>query len=172
MADENATNGTDLCPCGSGMAYADCCEGIIRGTAKAATAEQLMRARYTAYVKHEIDFIINTCESGEDIAKIDRKATEDWSRNSVWHGLKILRTEKGGEGDDEGVVEFEAEYTSKRMKDTHHEVATFKRVAGEWLYSQGAVKAQTVVREGRKIGRNEPCPCGSGKKYKNCCGRA
>ncbi|RKY38657.1 MAG: preprotein translocase subunit SecA, partial [Candidatus Omnitrophota bacterium] len=26
-------------------------------------------------------------------------------------------------------------------------------------------------REGRKIGRNEPCPCGSGKKYKRCCGR-
>lgn len=28
---------------------------------------------------------------------------------------------------------------------------------------------QSVVRTGRKIGRNEPCPCGSGKKYKNCC---
>ena len=32
-------------------------------------------------------------------------------------------------------------------------------------------KSHTYVREGRKIGRNEPCPCGSGKKYKNCCGR-
>ena len=30
---------------------------------------------------------------------------------------------------------------------------------------------QPVTRQGRKIGRNEPCPCGSGKKYKQCCGR-
>ena len=33
-------------------------------------------------------------------------------------------------------------------------------------------KAETFVRSGRKVGRNEPCPCGSGKKYKHCCGRA
>ena len=31
--------------------------------------------------------------------------------------------------------------------------------------------SQTVLNEGPKIGRNDPCPCGSGKKYKNCCGR-
>ena len=31
--------------------------------------------------------------------------------------------------------------------------------------------SQTVVNEGPKIGRNDPCPCGSGKKYKNCCGK-
>ena len=30
---------------------------------------------------------------------------------------------------------------------------------------------QTIVNDGPKIGRNDPCPCGSGKKYKNCCGR-
>ena len=30
---------------------------------------------------------------------------------------------------------------------------------------------RTVVNEGPKIGRNDPCPCGSGKKYKNCCGK-
>jgi len=28
------------------------------------------------------------------------------------------------------------------------------------------------VRSGEKVGRNDPCPCGSGKKYKKCCGRA
>ncbi|MDO5724934.1 MAG: preprotein translocase subunit SecA [Tissierellia bacterium] len=33
------------------------------------------------------------------------------------------------------------------------------------------VKRQPIRRKGKKIGRNEPCPCGSGKKYKNCCGR-
>ena len=93
----------DLCPCGSGKTYGECCEPVIKGTSKAATAEALMRARYTSYVKQEIDFIINSCEEGEKIAEIDRKATEEWSKKSTWHGLRILRTEKGGENDEEGV---------------------------------------------------------------------
>ncbi|MBQ2315416.1 MAG: YchJ family protein [Treponema sp.] len=161
---------TDVCPCGSGKKYADCCEAIIKGTIKAPTAEALMRARYTAYVKHEIDFIINSCEKGEKIAEIDRKATEDWSKNSTWHGLKILRTEPGKEPDTE-IVEFEATYTQKGIRDVHHEIGGFKKINGEWFYSEGLIRPTTVVREGRKVGRNEPCPCGSGKKYKNCCGK-
>ncbi|MBQ3670795.1 MAG: YchJ family protein [Treponema sp.] len=161
----------NLCPCGSGLAYADCCEGIIKGTTKAPTAERLMRARYSAYEKQEIDFIINSCEEGEKIAEIDKKATEEWSKTSTWHGLKILRTEKGGENDEEGLVEFEATYTDKKgFRDIHHEIGLFKKINGEWMYSVGNVKPMTVVREGAKIGRNDPCPCGSGKKYKKCCG--
>ena len=161
----------DLCPCGSGKNYSDCCEPIIKGTTKAPTAEALMRARYTSYVKHEIDFTINSCEKGDKIAEIDRKATEDWSNKSTWHGLKILRTEKGTENDDEGIVEFEATYTSDGMRDIHHEIGGFRKVDGQWFYSEGMMRPTTVVREGRKIGRNEPCPCGSGKKYKQCCGK-
>lgn len=160
-----------LCPCGSGKLYSECCEPIIRDSTKAETAEHLMRARYSAYVKQEIDFLLDSCEKGEKIAEPDRKSTEDWSKNSTWHGLKILRTEKGGANDSEGVVEFEAIYTQKGRRDTHHETANFKKINGSWLYSTGRIKTMTVVREGRKIGRNEPCPCGSGKKYKNCCGR-
>lgn len=162
---------TDACPCGSGKSYKDCCGPILSGAAKAQTAEALMRARYTAYVVHNIDFIINTCETGEKIAEIDKKATENWSRNSTWHGLQILRTEKGTESDEEGIVEFEATYTQKGIRDIHHEIGGFKKINGEWLYSEGLMRPTTVVREGRKIGRNEPCPCGSGKKYKQCCGK-
>ena len=161
----------ELCPCGSGKKYSECCEPVIKGTVHAETAEQLMRARYSAYVKQEIDFIVKSCEEGDKIASIDLKATEDWSKNSIWHGLEILHTEKGTEKDDEGIVEFTATYTKKGIRDVHHETADFKKVNGEWLYYTGNVKPETVVREGRKIGRNEPCPCGSGKKYKNCCGR-
>ena len=160
-----------LCPCGSGKSYGECCEPIIKGSKKAPTAESLMRARYTAYEKHEIDFIINTCEQGDKIAEIDRKATEDWSKNSTWHGLKVLRAEKGGESDEEGIVEFEATYSQHHTRDVHHETAYFKKVDGNWMYSYGAMTPTTVVRETPKVGRNEPCPCGSGKKYKNCCGK-
>lgn len=159
------------CPCGSGKKYGECCKPIIEGTSKAKTAQELMRARYTSYVVGAIDFIINTCDKGKDMPDIDRKATEDWSRESAWHGLTILRTEKGGENDEDGIVEFEADYTLHGMRDKHHETASFKKVNGNWLYESGALKTTTVVRDGKKIGRNDPCPCGSGKKYKKCCGR-
>ena len=161
----------EFCHSGSGKKYNECCEPIIKGTIKAPTAESLMRARYTSYVVHEIDFIISSCEEGEGIADIDKQATEDWSRQSTWHGLKILSTEKGTESDDEGVVEFTADYTLKQMRDVHHEIAGFKKINGEWKYVAGNIITTTVKREGRKVGRNEPCPCGSGKKYKQCCGR-
>ena len=159
------------CPCGSGKKYSECCEPIIKGTAKAPTAESLMRARYSAYVTHEIDFIIASCEEGEGIADIDKEATREWSEQSQWNGLTILNTEKGGENDEEGVVEFTADYTLKQMHDVHHEIAGFKKFDGEWKYVAGNIITTTVKREGAKIGRNDPCPCGSGKKYKKCCGK-
>jgi SEC-C motif-containing protein len=165
----------ELCPCGSGKPYADCCSPIIYKKASAKTAEALMRARYSAYAKHEVAFIIDSCEKYEGDPKkgndIDFEATRAWSEESTWHGLKILHTEKGAENDTEGTVEFEATYTRKGLRDIHHETAQFKKADGAWIYSSGKIKAMTVVREGKKVGRNEPCPCGSGKKYKQCCGR-
>ena len=165
------SNANLVCPCGSNKPYSECCEPIIKGTCLAQTAEALMRARYAAYEKHEIDFIVDTCEVTGSERDIDRNATKIWSEESDWHGLTIIRTEKGGPEDTEGIVEFEAVYTRKGLRDIHHEVGLFKKIDGKWLYSSGALKPMTIVREGRKIGRNEPCPCGSGKKYKVCCGR-
>ena len=40
-----------------------------------------------------------------------------------------------------------------------------------WYWQAIINKPQTVRREGEKVGRNNPCPCGSGKKYKACCGK-
>lgn len=162
---------TTICPCGSSKDYTACCEPIIRGTNPALTAEDLMRARYSAYVKQEIDFIVDSCEATNGERDIDLKATKSWSEDSTWYGLKILRTEKGGAEDEEGLVEFQATYSRKGLKDVHHEIGYFKKIDGRWLYSTGNLKTTTIVREGRKVGRNEPCPCGSGKKYKACCGR-
>ena len=160
----------NLCPCGSGKTYAECCEPIIKGKTKAPSAEACMRARYSSYVKHEIDYIISSCIEGEEVGEIDRKATEDWSKQSQWNGLKIIRTDKG-EKDNEQVVEFEADYTLHKMHDVHHEISLFRQVDGDWKYVAGNVIPTTVKRVGAKVGRNDPCPCGSGKKYKQCCGR-
>ena len=160
-----------LCPCGSGKAYSDCCESIISGKKLAPTAEALMRARYSAYVKHEIDFIAESCVRREGENDIDMEETRRWSEESQWLGLKIHSVKQGGPSDEEGLVEFSATYTRNNMKDEHREIAGFKKVDGKWLYAEGNLATTTVVRASPKVGRNDPCTCGSGKKYKHCCGK-
>jgi SEC-C motif-containing protein len=162
---------TKPCPCGSGRPYAECCEPYITGAQTPPTAEALMRSRYSAYAEHAVDYIIDTCtKNGKD--DIDLKQTRDWSEQSRWLGLKIISVEKGGPADTEGTVEFEAVYEREGLKDVHHERGRFKKERDRWFYENGEVAPQTIVRSGPKIGRNDPCPCGSGKKYKYCHGKA
>jgi SEC-C motif-containing protein len=129
-----------------------------------------MRSRYTAYAVHAIDYIIDTCVA-DGRTDIDRRETQAWSEQSTWLGLKIVSVEKGGAGDSEGTVEFEAAYERQGLRDLHREKARFTRQGGRWMYAEGSVAPVTVVRSGPKVGRNDPCPCGSGKKYKHCHGR-
>ena len=158
------------CACNSGLPYAECCEPFITGQRNAPTAEALMRSRYAAYAVHAIDYIVETCMPGEK-NRIDIGQTRIWSEKSTWLGLKILSTEKGGPDDTEGTVEFQALYEMDGLRDNHHEKARFKKQDGRWFYDEGHVMPKTVVRTGPKVGRNDPCPCGSGKKYKHCCGK-
>jgi SEC-C motif-containing protein len=158
------------CPCGSGLDYSGCCEPYITGAKDAPTAEALMRSRYSAYAEHAVDYIVSTCDrEGRDA--IDVRQTRNWSERSRWLGLKILEVDKGGPQDQEGIVEFEASYEQDGLRDIHHERAKFKKKDGKWFYEEGDIVPKTVVRTGPKVGRNDPCPCGSGKKYKHCCGR-
>ncbi len=159
------------CPCGSGKEYAACCGPIIAGKAQAQTAEALMRARYSAYATGEIKFIADSCVREEGQNDIDMDETRRWSEESEWLGLTIHGTQKGGAADDEGIVEFSALYSRNGLKDEHREVSAFKKVDGKWLYADGKVVATTIVRSAPKVGRNDPCPCGSGKKYKHCHGK-
>jgi len=158
------------CPCGNSSEYSSCCEPYITGKNKPPTAEALMRSRYSAYVKHEIDYIINTCVNRGD-KDIDYKSTRDWSEKSKWLGLKIISAEKGSLTDTEGTVEFEAVYEKDGLRDVHHEIGKFKKEKDEWLYAEGSITPRTITRSSPKTGRNEPCPCGSGKKFKHCCSR-
>ena len=160
----------DSCPCGSERGYDNCCRPLIEGSQRAETAEALMRARYSAYVKTAVDFIIDTThpsQRGNHTAEGIRR----WSRSSEWRGLTIVNTEGGGPNDKEGVVEFVARYIEKGRTVNHHEIARFRREADDWFFCDGeAPKPQTIKRTTPKVGRNAPCPCGSGQKFKRCCG--
>jgi SEC-C motif domain protein len=161
---------SSLCPCGSEKEYHDCCELFHKGSKSAPTAEALMRSRYAAYVKEIIPYLKETL-TPEQQADFSDEETRKWARESTWLGLEIGRTENGGAGDDSGLVEFTARFENNGKEQTHHEVALFERRDGNWRYSgMEEPKNQTVRRQEPKIGRNDPCPCGSGKKYKRCCG--
>ena len=159
------------CPCGSGIVYAECCEPIIKGEIAAETAVQLMRARYSAYSKVETDFLLQSLHP-DHRKEHDNDQTRDWAANSIWEGLEIVNTENGGKEDTSGTVEFIAHYTAKGAKNRHHELASFIKPDDAWYFTDGAaVPPKQFVRESPKVGRNDPCPCNSGKKYKKCCGR-
>jgi SEC-C motif-containing protein len=160
----------DKCPCGSGLDYAGCCEPLITRQTQAETALALMRSRYTAYATGAVEYIKDTTHPDQS-KDFDERSTRSWSRKSVWTGLEVVETVKGGHGDTEGEVEFVAHYRQKDTPVRHHERAEFRRVDGTWFFFDGKpVIPETFHRETPKVGRNDPCSCGSGKKFKKCCG--
>lgn len=164
-------NNEESCPCKSGKTLGVCCGPLLRGEKRAETAEALMRARYTAYVVGDVEFLRVSSTKGVQ-AEFDEATTRAWSKAAEWHGLEIISTSQGQQDDREGVVEFRALYSANREFCNHHEVAKFVREDGEWKFEDGELIGETpMTRETPKVGRNDPCPCGSGKKYKKCCGQ-
>lgn len=160
---------TDGCPCGSGAALAECCGPIIGGEIAAPTAEALMRSRYTAFVQSDLDHIERTY-ARERREKFDQAATKETAQSMEWVGLEILGTALGGVDDQTGMVEFAARYRNDGNILIHRERSNFRREDGQWVYVDGDIAAQKNPPPTGKIGRNQPCPCGSGKKFKKCCG--
>lgn len=157
------------CPCQSGVKYSHCCEPLIKGKKQAETAEQLMRARYTAYTQIQMDFIEQTHDPKTN-QDIDMQGSREWAQTTNWDGLEIIETAQGGVDDEVGTVEFKATFLTEEGPQIHHELSQFHKRDGVWYYSDSSQPSQTVVRVSPKVGRNDPCPCGSGKKYKKCCG--
>jgi SEC-C motif domain protein len=162
------------CPCQlletKPKSYEECCGPIHQGEV-AKTPEQLMRARYSAYAKVNIPFISST-QITTQADDFNEAEAAKWAENSTWKGIKVLSTKKGGPEDKSGVVEFEAHYMDNAsQKDLiHRETSLFEKVDGRWFFKEGNIHgAQSFKRLEPKVGRNDPCPCGSGKKYKKCC---
>jgi SEC-C motif-containing protein len=155
------------CPCGSGDVEAACCGPIVDG-APAPTALALMRSRYTAYVRGAVDHLIAT-QAPETRRGADRDAIARRSRDTSWLGLEIIATEAGGADDDDGIVEFVARGVTRGAPFAQRERSRFRRTDGHWYYVDGKTAAEPT-RRAAAPGRNDPCPCGSGMKYKRCHG--
>jgi SEC-C motif-containing protein len=159
----------ELCPCGSELTPQNCCLPLIQGKKKPVTAEQLLRSRYTAFTRGDVDYILNTHHS-KTRSDVKREEIEDWSKSSEWLGLKIVQKEGGEEKDNQGSIVFCAGYRADGKVNEHWEQSLFEKEEGEWRFLDArGVQVGPYRRTEPKIGRNDPCPCGSGKKNKKCC---
>lgn len=139
-----------------------------------------MRSRYTAFTQKNWEYLVLTShpEEKKEMARLGPDLIEE---GVVWKRLEIVDTRAGGQEDSEGQVDFVAYYTKEGAEQTLRESSRFYKVNGRWVYSRKdstlppvpsspQKKPKTFVRDEAKVGRNDPCPCGSGKKYKKCCG--
>lgn len=164
VADNKPSRG-QLCPCGSGRMFEACCEPLLAGRERAATPEQLMRARFTAHVAHDFKFLHDTHRptAGKPYVAEAGKPVVKWTRLEVHKAESTPNPEKA-------FVEFSAYGMEGDQEKVLQEKAEFLRVGGVWLYNREARLGPAPYQASApKVGRNDPCPCGSGKKYKQCC---
>jgi SEC-C motif-containing protein len=159
MEDLAGTAKSQHCPCGSGLGFTECCGGILAGSVLPATAAALMRSRYTAYALSDAAYLLKSWHPQTRPAALDFSGDD-----SEWLGLTLLRVEAGGADDSEGLVEFVAAYRTDGKIRQLREISRFVKQVGRWFYLSGDILPEP------KLGRNDPCPCGSGKKLKKCCG--
>jgi SEC-C motif-containing protein len=123
------------CPCGTGLPYAECCgrlhDGLRDGSAEAATAELLMRSRYSAFAVGDPAYLLATWHART------RPRTLRLDDDVRWTGLEVLATSGGGLLDAEGTVEFRAHSVRGGRAGAQHEHSRFVREGGRWRYLDG-----------------------------------
>lgn len=146
------------CPCNSALSYQACC-GRYHSGAIAECAPTLMRARYSAYVHHLVDFIRDTSLPAQQ-SQLDVTAISQWSQDSHWLGLDLLSTSLAPD-QRHAHVEFIAHWQDAQGEHQHHERSLFIKVAQQWYFYDPNVPLHAE--------RNAPCPCASSLKFKKCC---
>jgi len=200
----------NMCSCGSGRPSDACCEPYLAGFDTPPSAEALMRSRFVAYTRADIDYLERT-SGGEAAAEFSRKDATSWAKNATFTKLEVLATEAGQPSDTTGLVDFAATYVEQGRTLVLRERSLFVRegreaaahgfvregreaaahgfvregreaaahgfaraaspdaTPGPWRYV-GRQKGDTLKRDAPRVGRNDPCPCGSGLKFKKCHG--
>ena len=156
------------CPCGS-PSYSDCCAPFLEQREYPPDPVALMRARYSAHVHVNIDFLQQSYHP-EKRDEINWQATRNWAERSEWLGLQIGELSAQ---EDTAELELIADYREGNgRRQRHHEISVFQRHEGRWYFFDARMpQIQSVQREAPKQSRNAPCQCGSGRKYKHCCGK-
>ncbi|ATC64448.1 hypothetical protein CMV30_11055 [Nibricoccus aquaticus] len=160
-----AITSTSPCPCGSGKTFGECCEPIIQQKRVATTAEQVMRSRFTAHVIGDEAHLHRTyvpTASQPYVAEAETGEPMQWTR-------LVIHSHEHEVKPDMSYVDFTAYYREGDGEKAMHEKSEFLRVNGAWIFNRPIRQGPAPVKTAVKVGRNDPCPCGSGKKYKQCC---
>jgi SEC-C motif-containing protein len=158
-----------LCACGSQKKVEACCKRFIDGVAIPTTPEELMRSRYTAFTQINIDYICHTMK-GLAAAGFDVEDAKRWAESVEWLGLEVVNTFMEEE---KGFVEFLAHFKQNGKRQILHELSEFHFENGIWYYVDGSVpKKIPLILPMTRVGRNDLCNCGSGKKHKKCCAKS
>ncbi len=152
------------CPCNSQKPFTRCCQPLVEGGAPALTPAALMRSRYTAFCRGNIDYLIATHHPARRQPG-DRQTLQKSIDSTEWLGLLVLSAAPPGPAESVGFVEFAAFYKKHGELQQLHERSQFIKENGRWFYLQGEILPPVILQ------RNDPCWCGSGKKTKHCHGR-
>ncbi len=120
----------ELCYCGSQRSFGECCEPFLLGNRFPATAEELMRSRYSAYVTKNVPYILETT-SPRYRKYYNPKSILEWAANSTWISLEILSSS-------EKRVRFVATYLDESGQLTRHtEDSRFEKIGERWYFMDG-----------------------------------
>lgn len=147
------------CPCQSGKPYTNCCQPFHLGSQFPQTAELLMRSRYTAYTMVNIPYIIETTVPSQQ-KLLNQQAIQEWGKSTHWAGLEILN-HNPQYSKQHATVEFKALFQTENGLDAHHELSLFVQINERWYFVDPTVPLPAM---------KQPCICGSGRKFKHCCG--
>ncbi|HED32725.1 MAG TPA: hypothetical protein ENJ08_00715 [Gammaproteobacteria bacterium] len=160
------------CLCGVGKSTETCCLPLINGQKDAETPAQLMRSRYSAYAMGNVSYLMQSWHAST------RPQGIELDSRLAWTGLTLLGKHKmrdkawGNEtAGKEAYVAFIARFVSEGVAGQMHERSRFVFEQGRWFYVDGQQIESAAGEGSRRPGRNEPCYCGSGKKFKKCCAK-
>lgn len=125
-----------------------------------------MRSRYTAHAVNDFAYLHKTYEE----TRHEEFDAEEYGNEIEWTKL-VINSHEPDIRPGVSHVDFSAHFNEGGKSGILHEKSEFKLLEGEWIFTRTLREGPAPVKAAPKVGRNDPCPCGSGKKFKKCCGR-
>lgn len=147
------------CPCG-GLSYQSCCQPLHQGIS-AVSAKTLMCSRFSAFFLKNIDYIVATTVPSQQ-KLLDKTVLQLWANEMNWTHLDVI-SHVAKIGKRHAQVHFKAYYDNRQGVSCHDEISSFVKIDGAWYFLDHTVSLISTNKQ--------PCLCGSGDKFKMCCGR-
>lgn len=147
------------CPCGGGQ-YEACCQTFHEFVRLPEHADKLMRSRFSAFFLKNVEYVIATTVPAQQ-ALLDKSALQAWAEGMNWTHLEVMSHNKVGKR--HAQVRFRAYFDNGRGREVHDELSAFVKIEERWYFLDPTLPMTLTNKQ--------PCLCGSGDKFKVCCGK-